>query len=43
MDPLLGYVRMGYPDFTRVWADHQGQFAVLYPPEWRAAVTKAVG
>ncbi|GMA13718.1 peptidase C39 [Deinococcus metallilatus] len=43
MDPLLGYVRMGYADFTRVWADHQGQFAVMYPPGWRETVRKVIG
>jgi len=43
MDPLLGSVRMSYADFNRVWADHQGQFAVMYPPEWRAKVKKAIG
>ena len=43
MDPLLGHVAMGYADFTRVWADHQGQFAVLYPPQMRGQVRAAVG
>ncbi|SMB91619.1 C39 family peptidase [Deinococcus hopiensis] len=43
MDPLLGYVRMGYADFLRVWADHQGQFAVMYPPDWRGTVKKVIG
>lgn len=35
MDPLLGYVALSYADFTRVWADQRGQFAVLYPPSPR--------
>jgi len=43
MDPLLGFVRMSYADFTRVWGDHQGQFAVMYPPTWREVVKKAIG
>ena len=43
MDPLLGYVLMSYADFTRVWADHQGQFAVMYPPDWRKTVQKVIG
>ncbi|GBF05642.1 peptidase C39, bacteriocin processing [Deinococcus aerius] len=43
MDPLLGYVLMSYADFTRVWADHQGEFAVMYPPEWRGTVRKVIG
>ncbi len=43
MDPLLGHVAMGYADFTRVWADHRGQFAVLYPPQLRARVRATVG
>lgn len=43
MDPLLGYVRMGYADFNRVWADHQGQFAVMYPPAMAATVKRAIG
>ncbi|MEF2278591.1 C39 family peptidase [Deinococcus sp. YIM 134068] len=43
MDPLLGYVRMSYADFTRVWADHRGQFAVMYPPTWKETVRKAIG
>lgn len=43
MDPLLGYVAMGYADFARVWADQRGQFAVLYPPALAAKVRKAIG
>ncbi|GGS02899.1 hypothetical protein GCM10008960_31900 [Deinococcus sedimenti] len=43
MDPLLGYVTMPYPDFERVWADHQGTFAVLYPPNLRDLVRRAIG
>lgn len=43
MDPLLGYVKMGYADFTRVWADHHGQFAVMYPPKLSGTVTEAIG
>ncbi|CAM3199763.1 C39 family peptidase [Deinococcus deserti] len=43
MDPLLGYVSMGYADFARVWADQRGQFAVLYPPQLAATVRKVVG
>lgn len=43
MDPLLGYVSMGYADFARVWADHRGQFAILYPPQLAAVVRKSVG
>ncbi|PNY83140.1 peptidase C39 [Deinococcus koreensis] len=43
MDPLLGYVKMGYIDFNRVWADHHGQFAVLYPPKLSATVKKVIG
>lgn len=43
MDPLLGYVTMGYADFERVWAGQRGQFAVLYPPALAPAVTRALG
>lgn len=43
MDPLLGYVKMGYGDFIRVWADHRGQFAVLYPPRLGPDVKRAIG
>ncbi|WP_216323181.1 C39 family peptidase [Deinococcus aestuarii] len=43
MDPLLGYVLMSYADFGRVWADHQGEFAVMYPPGWRETVRKVIG
>lgn len=43
MDPLLGYVRMGYADFTRVWADHHGQFAVMYPPKLSGVVKQVIG
>lgn len=43
MDPLLGYVLMSYADFNRVWADHQGEFAVMYPPGWRETVRKVIG
>lgn len=43
MDPLLGYVTMPYADFERVWADHQGTFAVLYPPALRDVVRRAIG
>ncbi|WP_337193042.1 C39 family peptidase [Deinococcus xianganensis] len=43
MDPLLGYVTMPYADFERVWADHQGTFAVLYPPTLRDVVRRAIG
>lgn len=43
MDPLLGYVGMGYADFSRVWAAQRGQFAVMYPPKLAATVKKAVG
>ncbi|GGL68281.1 hypothetical protein GCM10010840_02880 [Deinococcus aerolatus] len=43
MDPLLGYVAMDYDDFTRVWADHRGQFALMYPPKLSATVKKVIG
>ncbi|MFC5848265.1 C39 family peptidase [Deinococcus petrolearius] len=43
MDPLLGHVAMGYADFARVWADHRGQFALLYPPQWRGRAQRAAG
>lgn len=43
MDPLLGYVAMGYDDFARVWADHHGQFALLYPPRLSATVKRVIG
>jgi ABC-type bacteriocin/lantibiotic exporter with double-glycine peptidase domain len=43
MDPLLGYVAMGYDDFARVWADHRGQFALLYPPKLSATVRRVIG
>ncbi len=43
MDPLLGYVAMGYDDFARVWADHRGQFALMYPPRLSATVKKVIG
>lgn len=43
MDPLLGYVAMNYADFERVWQDHNGQFAVIYPPNWRSLVRKVIG
>lgn len=43
MDPLLGYVRMGYADFKRVWADQGGQFAMLYPPPLGPLVRQAIG
>ncbi|MFC4639428.1 C39 family peptidase [Deinococcus hohokamensis] len=43
MDPLLGYVAMGYADFARVWADQRGQFAVMYPPALAATVRKVLG
>lgn len=43
MDPLLGYVKMGYSDFNRVWADHHGQFAVLYPPKLSGVVKHTIG
>ncbi|CAM3649389.1 C39 family peptidase [Deinococcus frigens] len=43
MDPLLGYVAMGYADFARVWADHHGQFALVYPPKFSATVRKVIG
>ncbi|AIZ44358.1 peptidase C39 [Deinococcus radiopugnans] len=43
MDPLLGYVAMGYDDFSRVWADHHGQFALLYPPRLSATVKRVIG
>lgn len=43
MDPLLGSIRMGYADFLRVWADHRGEFAVMYPPGWRETVRKVIG
>lgn len=43
MDPLLGYVAMSYADFTRVWADHRGQFALLYPPSWRVKAQQTIG
>ncbi|MDV6373298.1 C39 family peptidase [Deinococcus arenicola] len=43
MDPLLGYVAMDYDDFTRVWTEHRGQFALVYPPKLSATVRKAIG
>lgn len=43
MDPLLGYVTIGYADFNRVWADQRGQFAVMYPPRLSATVKKVIG
>ena len=43
MDPLLGYVAMGYDDMNRVWADQRGQFAVLYPPNMAAKVRNVIG
>lgn len=43
MDPLLGYVAMGYNDFNRVWADQRGQFAVMYPPKLGATVRRVIG
>lgn len=43
MDPLLGYVAMGYADFARVWADQRGQFAVMYPPNYAATVKRVIG
>ncbi|GGM06466.1 C39 family peptidase [Deinococcus aerophilus] len=43
MDPLLGYVAMGYADFARVWADQRGQFAVMYPPSYAATVKRVIG
>ncbi len=43
MDPLLGYVGIGYNDFNRVWAAQRGQFALMYPPKLAATVRKAVG
>jgi ABC-type bacteriocin/lantibiotic exporter with double-glycine peptidase domain len=43
MDPLLGYVKMSYADFTRVWADHHGQFAVMYPPKLGNTVRQVIG
>lgn len=43
MDPLLGYVAMGYDDMNRVWADQRGQFAVLYPPNMAAKVRSVIG
>lgn len=43
MDPLLGYVAMGYNDFNRVWADQRGQFAMMYPPKLGATVKKVIG
>ena len=43
MDPLLGYVGIGYNDFNRVWAAQRGQFAVMYPPKLAPTVKKAIG
>ena len=43
MDPLLGYVAMGYSDFQYVWKDHRGQFAVLYPLRLAATVKNVIG
>lgn len=43
MDPLLGYVTISYNDFNRVWADHRGQFAVMYPPKLSALIRKVIG
>ena len=43
MDPLLGYVALSYADFDRVWADHRGQFAVMFPPRLEATVKKVIG
>lgn len=43
MDPLLGYILMSYQDFNRVWADHRGQFAALYPASLKAQVSRILG
>ncbi|WP_370638614.1 C39 family peptidase [Deinococcus sp. 12RED42] len=43
MDPLLGYVTMPYAEFERVWADHQGTFAVLYPLALREVARRTIG
>lgn len=43
MDPLLGYVAIRYTDFNRVWAEQNGQFAVMYPPKLAQTVKKALG
>lgn len=43
MDPLLGYVAIGYDDFLRVWGEQRGQFAVMYPPKLSATVKKVLG
>ncbi|MFC4425289.1 C39 family peptidase [Deinococcus navajonensis] len=43
MDPLLGYVAISYADFARVWVDHKGQFAVMYPPALAETVRKVIG
>lgn len=43
MDPLLGYVALGFADFDRVWQDQRGQFAVMYPPQLEATVRKVIG
>ncbi|GGI74865.1 hypothetical protein GCM10010914_06270 [Deinococcus wulumuqiensis] len=43
MDPLLGYVALGFADFDRVWEGQRGQFAVMYPPQLEATVRKVIG
>lgn len=43
MDPLLGYVSMGYDDMTRVWADQRGQFALMFPPRLADTVRRTIG
>lgn len=42
-DPLLGYISLSYSDFKRVWDAQRGQFAVLYMPDMRSLVRKALG
>ncbi len=43
MDPLLGYVGMDYDDFSRVWANQRGQFAVMFPPALGKKVGQVIG
>jgi len=43
MDPLLGAVTVAYPEFSRIWNLHAGQFALVYPPNWEALVLQVMG
>lgn len=42
-DPLLGYIAISYDDFTRVWNEQRGQYAVMYPKQLSATVKKILG